>query len=876
MVRPSEVWMFDSSGDRFVPYLRRPESSIRRRLEAASEGLVQNLRVHAGLHILNDPDVLPAQLEFLARQYASKGFDRHFERHLLNLYNRTWLLLANQEQGIDPKLAPSQILARRATAIQLVPMSKKAPMGDEIIYVRDTEREGDVGLLEASGKAFFDLKEAKPHRIGDLFEMLYGDRVRRLSKVSFALLADGQKVEEGDMTPILTICPPLRTMVAVTMESLSGTEAQSLPSDRSLVLARLERLKARKATKLGFNIDGIEVSADQDTAAFHFQLQNGETVVVVGWSGEWSWEILDRCMPAVAEALGHRSLTPHLRLLVAHLRNGDLLSATEHSLGDLDRFADILQLSRGSAASARSTLSAGLERQSPWIRTVLHLAAGPRALHIFDEEGSEVFKDAQSLELSLTKLLTETRITAHEVIALCRTALGPRDFREGLGLDFSDFNASLISLGLDPETYPDAHKSRLENFIRVKEIEITNCLRAAFAEQLGNKQPVENYADLRARFRILLPDPAWLLKFEEPPEAVLEALVTAWLVQHRAPPLGEANKSLSPLSDVRKHNNKILQEFAQKAGPILRAWCAKNDPNGSSLSFFAGDSAIALRKRFDDTGVLDFKPLDDIAILGWLHVLGLWPTGMALSLNLREIGLSEADLSRESVREREANEARKLEARAVPFNGRLIDPLDVDILAISEELSRTLSSKALGKSLGATTDLADARGQRPIPKTKDAGDRPSNSRRPRLPEEKTDLIGRLGELTVYHWLRRTLPNQDIDASWLSENGESITGRKGRDGLGYDFEVSYRNQIWRIEVKASLNDPQSFEMGETEVAAARMAARSRSGVQYKIAYISHVSEPTKTTIEMIPNPMSDEGARVLELRGEGIRYSFRRR
>ncbi|WP_431298468.1 sacsin N-terminal ATP-binding-like domain-containing protein [Tabrizicola sp. BL-A-41-H6] len=875
MVRATDVWMFDSSGDRFVPYLRRPESSIRRRLEGASEALVQNLRVHTGLNIFNDPDVLPAQLEFLVQQYASEGFDRHFERHLLNLYNRTWLLLANQEQGIDPKLAPSRILARRATAIQLVHMSAQAPMGDEVIYVRDTEREGDVGLLEASGQAFFDLKEAKPHRIGDLFEMLYGDRVRRLSKVSFALLADGQKVEEGDMTPILTICPPLRAMVAVTMEALSGTEAQALPSDRSLVLARLERLKARKAEKLGFNIDGIEVSADQDTPAFHFKLQNGEALVVVGWSGHWSWEIVDRCMPAVAEALGHRSLTSHLRLLVAHLRNVDLLTATEHSLDDLDRFANILQLSRASAAAALSTLSAGLERQSPWIRAVLHLVAGPRALSIFDEEGGEVFKDAQGLELSLAKLLTETPITAHEVIALCRTALGPRDFREGLGLGFSDFNASLISLGLDPETYPDAHKSRLENFIRLKEIEITDCLRSAFAAQLEKREPVEGYADLRARFRSLLPDPAWLLEFEEPPETALEALVSAWLVQNRAPPLGGAGKNFSPLSDVRKHNNKILQDFAQKAGPILRAWCAKNDPNRSIPSFFAGDSAVTLRKRFDDIGVLDFKPLDDSAIQDWLFALELWPTGMALSLDLPELGLSEAELSTENLREREARDAQKRETRSVPFNGRLIDPVNVDLLAISEELSRALSSKTLGKSLAATTDLADARGRPPNPKTKEAGDRPSNSRRARLPEEKTDLIGRLGELTVYHWLRKTLPNQDIDAAWLSENGEFITGRKGRDGLGYDFEVSYRNQIWRIEVKASLNDPQSFEMGETEVAAARMAARSRSGVQYKIAYISHVSEPTKTTIEMIPNPMSDEGARVLELRGEGIRYSFRR-
>ena len=82
-------------------------------------------------------------------------------------------------------------------------------------------------------------------------------------------------------------------------------------------------------------------------------------------------------------------------------------------------------------------------------------------------------------------------------------------------------------------------------------------------------------------------------------------------------------------------------------------------------------------------------------------------------------------------------------------------------------------------------------------------------RKPRVPEEKTELIGRLGEFAVYHWLRKILPNQDIDAAWKSENRTPITARKGNDGLGYDFEVSYRRQIWQIEVKASQNGPSIF-------------------------------------------------------------------
>ena len=84
-------------------------------------------------------------------------------------------------------------------------------------------------------------------------------------------------------------------------------------------------------------------------------------------------------------------------------------------------------------------------------------------------------------------------------------------------------------------------------------------------------------------------------------------------------------------------------------------------------------------------------------------------------------------------------------------------------------------------------------------------------------------------------------------------------------------------MWRDghAVKASLEDPQSFEMGESEVRAARTAARNRSGTRFVIAYVSHVGKSGLTRVEMLPNPMTEEGEAVLAIVGEGIRYRFRR-
>ncbi len=138
------------------------------------------------------------------------------------------------------------------------------------------------------------------------------------------------------------------------------------------------------------------------------------------------------------------------------------------------------------------------------------------------------------------------------------------------------------------------------------------------------------------------------------------------------------------------------------------------------------------------------------------------------------------------------------------------------------------------------------------------------------------MIGRLGELTVYHWLKSRQPGQDIDRCWVSGNGTLFNGREGSDTLGYDFCISFNKQTWYIEVKASTEDPCQFELGETEVRRAREVARSRSAERYVIAYVSNVGHTGATTIDILPNPLGPEADGVLNIAGDSIRYTFGRR
>lgn len=879
-VRPSEVWFHESGSERFPAFLRRPSLSLRREFERAPEALIDNLKIHTGLRTFNDPSTLGEQLTFLVEQFVREGFDSYFERRLLNLYSQTWALTASAwaeaELDDDEFLIPDEILVRRGSHVETLIATGFEENEPERLYVRDTEREAELRLVKASGQLLFEVKEGNPAQIGDLLEHLYGNIVTRLSKAEYTFLADGRDLGQGDVALVLDICPKMRVMVAVAMEALKGTEAQRLPADRSVVLAKLDLLQLQKAATLTFNIDGFDVSPSQEEGgAYHLSLENGHPIVVVRSARNWNMNLIDRSISALCEAIEQRALSPHLRLLLAHFgaENG-IGEVSSFPDDDIDRFADILLLDREARSMARATLSAGLERQSPWIRALLHLVVDEKAVELFDRKCPEILKDVVLLHGALSTLLQSAELTADDVLSACRSALGPGNFRENLGLDFADFNASLIAVGLEPDTYPSIHKSQMENFIRDKEVAIIDALRAGFFNSLRSLKPVENYANIRGGIREIKSDPDWLSSFKSPPEEKVISKVNAWLAAHGAQPIGAEGVKLEPLDEVRKHNRHCIQDVVKNALPLVRAWCAKFQVHLPPLWQAQENCAEKTLKKLDEVGVIDFRKLGEESLLEWIQILNLWPNEMRVSIDCEQLGLSSEDMEQEDVKAREEAEARKREARSILFNGRVIDPEKADILELSNELSHTLPAKMLRAPLGVQSNLAEISQNLGSPKGKKSL-RNSSKRRSRAPEEKTQLIGRLGEIAVYHWLKNILPKQDIDAAWLSENGGLLTGRACDDSLGHDFEVSYNKKIWKIEVKASLEDPQSFEMGETEIKAARAAARFRSGIQYKIAYVSNLSDPPNLSVEMLPNPMTEEGESVLELLGEGIRYGFKR-
>lgn len=882
-VRPSQIWMAAESGERFPSFLRRPAIPVMRALDRASTPHMGAIRKQTALSTLDEPATLLRQAAFLANQFAKPDFDSFYERHMANLYAGTWQRIADHYRTVTlpaPASAPAMLLARRGGVLQAFHM-RGASATDEPIYVRDSDDETAASLVEAAGMPMIEIRAGDKLRLGQILQSFYGDCVRLLSKADYRITIDGRDVGTGEMVAAVEWCPRLPLMVAVAMEGVKGLDARNLPVNRQSVLDRLNRVMIQAGSRLGFRLDDFaHDELEGGPEALGLKLADGRAVIVVRTNEPTGWSQLDQSLAALCDALGQPGLEQVLRILLRSLQaDGAVIGEPPEADSELDSLCESLRLTPRAHRVVRETMGGGLERHLPWLRALLHLAGGEVAVDAFAADEADSVQDASRLRQAIAPWLALLGCDAQTALDACRTALSVSELREMLKLDFEGLNWALVAVGQSPDTYPDIHARQLSNRIKAASVAIFDSLRATFSPTILAGTAAPAYTRARDAAADLEPDPAWAMRWREVPDTVLDQHIDAWLATHGALPLDVPHPELAPLDEVRRTNTQTLKELIRVAAPLIRAWCSAQAvaipaPWGDADGGFSD-----LRTRLDHAGVIDVHTCDQDALLAWIDRLGFWPTNMMRTLNRDALELGDAALAEARAKAEAEVAARRKQERSIEFNGRSVDPEETDWAALDAELKQALSREFLRTPVGKGAALAPARhggSQKPGSGGQRSGHQmPSYNGHRFAPSTKTDMIGRLGELAVRHWLQARIPKQDIDAAWKSTNAEFFTGWKGNDSLGFDFEISWQRQTWQIEVKASLNDPRTFELGETEVRAGRVAARSRSGLLYWIAYVSNLADPARTRVEMIPNPLSEAGEVVLELVGEGLRYSFRR-
>ena len=874
---PCDVWISGSSGERFPFYLRQPTVALSKAIERVAEAGRERLTGHARLRVLWERKTLLEQARFLADQFRSETVNRHYEPQFINLYSATWKAIADW-YATDPNAfagvtVPEFLVVRQGSELLVAaPSSADTPP----ICVRDNDDEIAPGLVSAAGYAILEVKGADPARAGAVFIALYGDRVRLVSGFRYDVRVDNVPIDELPLDPTaLDVCAWLRPMAAFAIEALTSIEAGQLPTDRSSLLARLGNVGMQFAMDVEIELNGTVLSPSGKRRPYLFRRADATPLVVAPHSGPVTWAVIEDCLQAICDAIDLPQIATRMRLLARDLdAAGTAVGEKEIEHGDLELLGRTLNLDEHALASAHHLLGDHIDASRSWIRAVVHLIGGADALDIFDREVGTI-GDPNLLRTVLASVLAPAGMSPDTVIDACRRFFTTENLREHLGFTLAVFNESLIATGSDPETYPELHANQVLHFVTDNEIEIIQALRNKVAKKLERREAAPEYVQLRHKIRSIAPDPSWLPLYKNVPDEVAATHVKAWLAEAGAPPLGENPNGLPSLQAVRKVNLATIARFAAVAAPLVRTWCNLHGQEAPEVWIDQDEPDAKLRVTLEAAGIMDFREVDDAGLLAWCAALGLWPQGMKETLDREALEIETADIEAVGAKAREEAEKREAKGRSVEFDGQDVDPRIADWTGISdvigEKLSRTMKRTALGTLAGL------------VPVTKRIGGvgggaaGGSNNVTRGMPQAKRDMIGRLGELIVYHWLKERFPDQDIDAAWVSKNGNEQLGRsQGSDDLGFDFRVEYRRQTWHIEVKASVGDQQRFEMGETEVRAARDAARPRSNTRYVIVYVANPHNPANARIDVLPNPMSPEADGVLDLLGEGVRFGFKRR
>lgn len=179
-------------------------------------------------------------------------------------------------------------------------------------------------------------------------------------------------------------------------------------------------------------------------------------------------------------------------------------------------------------------------------------------------------------------------------------------------------------------------------------------------------------------------------------------------------------------------------------------------------------------------------------------------------------------------------------------------------------------------------DLRRTAGLLPMKAPKVRGDAPTVQKKPakqtqRQPKAVDELIGLAGEIHVFELLKLRYGADAITASsWVSENSRYVFEDNAiDDGMGCDFAFAVGGRTYRVEVKATAGDDDSFTLGSSEITLAMKLAsqkKSRRGT-FILVHVKKALSPQPEAI-VLPNPYDPKQSAVFTIEEADARVRYR--
>ncbi|MER5932601.1 DUF3883 domain-containing protein [Streptomyces sp. NPDC002054] len=855
-VTPGQAW-FSTDGElpAFVPAL---PLTIRRLL---ADRAVADRLLHLGLRRWDDPQHAGAVVLQLGGtldngevpEYLSVSFKRHYER--------AWSQIA--QTGVWPWAPGEEIRLAVSRANTLGALTAPASGGGTTVYVRDQEDPLKEALIELAGHPVLVAPADSGEAIVRLAEA-NGLRVERTSATHVQVRhRDGSPITpDGAATALVERGEWLVTVVALAMELKSGAFIRRSERGVRAALERLRTIRVVHAAEVEIAIAGAPAEPPSTTRALPLPDDDHPTVVV--WRSEEGWDELQAATPAIAQLLNRPWLQDALELVLVKLER--LFGG--HMPGHIDdgSLAQALDTTEAKVTEIRRHLTGDVQDAVRLIRPVLACATTGD----WDEESENLLARAvneSELQAVIDRCAPDLPVSSEALVALARSSTTPAELRDELRLDFTEFNAALVTLGpgYSPYSYPDVHEQAFGDFARAHADAILDRLRERYAAVADEGGDCTTYAAARG-LHDLRPDPDWLPRFMTPPPEAMRARVGEWLREHGADDDLDRPGTLPPVDLLRERNASAIDSLVKDLLPRVEAWCRKQGvepPSG-----WHGAVLLESKNCVDKSGLSDLVELGQRRLIDAVERAVGWPDGMPRTADLVQLSLTSDDLARTPKRLSSGSSGTGGPvARTITIGDAEVGVGRDQLSAIADIAARTVGESFLAQSgrvrLDAVQDVPRPRAGTAVPKQRIVVAKMNQTN-----EDQRSAIGLVGEVAARAWLQRRY----ADVYWRSGYAAVVNGdRDASDSLGYDFEVKCRDTTRFYEVKAlsePIADRVEFELAPSEVDAARHHAR---GNRYRILLITSALAPENRKVFELPNPFSAQGRDRFKIVSRGLRY-----
>jgi hypothetical protein len=882
-VRPEEAWYFDVEDDPTPP--RFMELVVPIVAKAFDMETLKKLRENFKLRVLNDDvDTIPA---FAAYASAADGgiSEARDVKRFRELFGKVWVKIASSGKDFEvdslPVMLDSQIMSMKLA------MEKGEGAGiDGGVYLVDEDNPAKRQLLEELGLPFFDFGNTDGEISWNYLETLAPGRFRRVSHERLEVHVDGVRFDELLAAPLLTdvFGAWIADFIVCVAEHRGGqffTRTQNnLTKIKRAVLSLRIQTAQRLQISMGAKLRDLPVAL---RGAVVLRKDNHSVLFVQTTESVANLELLSMISDQLAVALQERSLGNGLD--ASFLRLANLMKGSESQVPD---DVDMAQALGTAVENLEHTRRYASDNLATHIRFAVVLAACI-GLERIAEQLKQLAEQEDPAEEDVHRALQAIAEAQGNSLPALVEKLGVvsdlRALLEVFELSLNTVNQAVKRLAgeFKPISNEVLHRQQLAAYLARRGNHIVENLRNGFAAVFGRQESLSEYVRLRDAVLIIEPNPNWFEELDDLSEDILSAHIEAWKVEQGVVALTDS-PALPPLAVCRDSNMTYLREFWGRYGKVVSAWVRKEgamapelarrawtDPTTSRL-FFAGEIYKA--------GWLDFRLLNDFDIAHWLEQGGIWPAGMPVSTAVADWGVSEDDIRQveeKTMREREAERKRKqqLTFAGQEYSAKSNDYHDL-VDAVTAGIQGAYAFNDMKPGFPPLEDVVKPSSSGGF--SYSTGNNGKKSPDSSLSDDQKQAVGLVGELWAREWIKRYhKQNHDIDVGdecWVSGYRNTILGTTSGDNmLGYDFVVRLKTTTYYYEVKASIADSHTFEMGPTEIGAGQRYKVDKDN-KFRILYVANATDPKRTTISLLPNPFSRVGQTKLRAVGRGsVTYEF---